>query len=335
MKFDYCIGNPPYQESDGGGTGDSAIPVYNKFVEASKQITQKGLTLIMPSRWMKGGKGLDDFRQDMMNDTSIKGIVDYEKASDCFNNDIHIDGGVCYFLMDKDYNGKCHFTHICADGHVDISDRFLNNGMTDTIIRDARQLSIIEKTKSDHTFDEIVSTRKPYGIATDLFNAPDNYPNSDLGFVEDANKYKIYGVKGNKGGAKRLHGYVATTFPTQGLDEIDKYKIFFSYAYSTTATTPPQPILAKPNEIATETFLRIGPFESKSQAENCLAYIYTKFFRALLFFNRGQKNASSRTFNLIPLVDFNVRYTDNDLYSLYNLTSDEINFIETSIKEMN
>lgn len=334
MEFTVVCGNPPYQLNDGGGTGDSAKPIYHYFIEQAKRLNPKYLTMIIPSRWMKGGKGLDKFRKDMMSDTAISYLVDYESSEECFGNNVKIDGGVCYFLRDSTYNGVCHFIHHCVDGFTDVSDRNLKSDLVDTIIRDSRQISIIEKAKSDITFDSIVSSRKPYGVATDLFNTPEHYPNSGLSLEEDKSKYKIFGVKGNKGGAKRLVGYVDKSFPTQNLDEIDKYKIFFSYAYTTTATVPPQPILAEPDEIATETFLRIGAFNTKGEAESCLSYIKTKFFRALLFFNRAQKNASTRTFNLIPLVSFDRLWTDAELYDKYGLTQDEIDFIESMIKPM-
>lgn len=335
MKFDVIISNPPYQMNDGGGTDDSAKPLYHLFIESAKKLNPRYISMIVPSRWMKGGKGLDKFRETMMRDTSISKIVDFEKAEDCFSG-VHIDGGVCYFLWDSLYNGDCYFKHICADGSENISMRKLQTDLTNTIIRDSRQISIIEKVvnKQGNMFDSIVSSRKPYGIATDLFNTPEKYPQSKLSFTADKGKLKIYGVKGKKGGAKRLFGYVDPSFVTQNKDEIGKYKILFSYAYTTTASIPPEPIIAKPNEVSTETFLRIGPFNTESEVRNCLSYIKTKFFRALLLFNRSQKNASSKTFCLIPIQDFSKPWTDEELYAKYNLSQEEINFIETMIKPM-
>ncbi len=335
MKFDVIIGNPPYQMNDGGGTDDSAKPLYHLFIESAKKLNPRFISMIVPSRWMKGGKGLDKFRETMMRDTSISKIVDFEKAEDCFSG-VHIDGGVCYFLWDSLYNGDCYFKHICADGSENISMRKLQTDLTNTIIRDSRQISIIEKVvnKQGNMFDSIVSSRKPYGIATDLFNTPEKYPQSKLSFTADKGKLKIYGVKGKKGGAKRLFGYVDPSFVTQNKDEIGKYKILFSYAYTTTASIPPEPIIAKPNEVSTETFLRIGPFNTESEIRNCLSYIKTKFFRALLLFNRSQKNASSKTFCLIPILDFSKPWTDDELYKKYNLTQEEIDFIESMIKPM-
>lgn len=335
MKFDVVIGNPPYQVSDGGGTGDSAKPVYNDFIDVAKSMKPNVLSMICPSRWMKGGKGLDEFRNRMMEDTHLKSIHDFANPADFFPA-VHIDGGVNYFLWSKTYKGKCHFYHKGLDGYKDETFRFLKNGIIDTVIRDSRQISIIEKalSQNEEKFSQIVSSRKPYGIATDLFNCPEKYKDLDLIYIPKEGYLKIYGVKGNKGGAKRMIGYIKKTSLKTGLSSILKYKLFFSYAYSTGATVPPEIIVGKPYEIATETFLQIGNFDTEKECRNCLQYVKTKFFRALLYFNRIQKNASNKTFAIMPIQNFNESWTDEKLYKKYGLTREEIDFIESMIKPM-
>ncbi len=335
MKFDVIISNVPYQLNDGGGTGDSARPIYHLFINQAKKLNPRFLSMIIPSRWMKGGKGLDSFRKEMMEDTHISNLYDYEKADECFPG-IHLDGGVCYFLWDSKYDGPVSHTFKTAQGDEIFSKRYLATNLSDNVIRDYRQLSIIEKVQKHGMtpFSDIVSTRKPYGIATDLFNQPGNYP---VGFCIDnpsPGYIKIYGVKGKKGGAKRVVGYVREKDIVVSRETINKYKVFFSYAYSTDATVPPQPILGRPGEISTETFLKIGAFETEEEAVNCMSYISTKFFRALLFFNRIQKNASQHTFDLIPIVDFTHKWTDEELYEKYGLDEKEIAFIEETIQPM-
>ncbi len=215
------------------------------------------------------------------------------------------------------------------------SKRYLKNECSDTVIRDYRQLSIIEKVKlkGENTFTSIVSTRKPFGIATDLFNRPRNYGYNKIPTKPFMNSCKIYGVKGNKGGAKRVVGYIDKSLLTK-TEGIDKYNVFCSYAYSTTSTVLPQPIIGYPNEACTETFLKIGDFDTEEEALNCLYYITSKFFRALLFFNRIQKNLSRNTFQFIPIQDFTKRWSDEELYKKYNLSNNEINYIDELILPM-
>ena len=104
MKFDIVVGNPPYQEAD-GGAGASARPIYSDFVNISRSIANKYISLIIPSRWYVGGKGLDDFRISMLNDINIKEINDCLTPEDIFPN-TNNRGGVCYLLWDKEYNNQ-------------------------------------------------------------------------------------------------------------------------------------------------------------------------------------------------------------------------------------
>lgn len=335
MKFDIIISNPPYQLSDGGGTGDSAKPIYHLFIEKALLLRPKYLTMIVPARWMKGGKGLALFRQQMMDNTSIRFIKDYEDAKECFSG-IHLDGGVCYFLIDSIYNGPVEYWYKPIGEEAIKSVRYLRNDASDTIIRDYRQTSIIEKAKSkkEQMFSDIVSYRNPYGLFADLFNLPNKYPTIKVINNSCENTYKVYGVKGIKGGAKRVSGYIKRDVIKLKDDAAKKYKLFFSKAYMTTSTVPPEIILGNPNDICTETFLQIGPFENEESSKNCLSYIKTKFFRALLFYNRHSLNISKESFALIPMQDFSKPWTDEELYKKYDLTQEEIDFIESMIKPM-
>ena len=344
MTFDVIIGNPPYQMSDGGGTGDSAKPLYHLFIQQAKKLSPKYLIMIVPSRWMKGGKGLTEFRQEMMNDTRIKEIHDFENAKECFSG-LHIDGGVCYFLWDKNYNGKVDYTFKALDGTVNRTFRFLKNGYSDTVIRDYRQASIIQKATTDGLkFQEIVSARNPYGFNADFFNSPELYSEIEAYDEPFEGSLRIYGVKGKKGGAKRVSAYIDETSVKKNIVSIEQYKLFFSKAYMTTSTVPPEIIVGEPRTICTETFLMIGGFNKKVVAKNCLSYIKTKFFRALLFYNRHSLNISRESFELIPLQDFtsgsdidwkqSIENIDQQLYKKYGLDEKEIAFIESMIRPM-
>lgn len=347
MKFDVIIGNPPYQLSDGGGTGDSAKPIYHLFIECGMKLRPTKLCMIIPSKWMIGGKGLDKFRTKMMNDRHIQIIYDYPDASQCFSN-VHIDGGVNYFLWNSGYDGPCEYNYIIGDEAIK-STRFLNNKASSLVIRDSRQIGIVEKVdklRGHRVFSDIVESRNFYGITTSLFNRPEEYTFTSLSEIPFDNSVKIYGVKGKKGGARRVFGFIdIKSINPESIEHVGNYKLLFSKAYSANTTVPPEIILAKPNEICTETFLNIGNFKDEQSARNCLKYIKTKFFRMLLTLNRNGMNNSKASFELIPLLDFSInseinwdnsiKQIDDWLYEKFGFSQSEIQFIEENVKEMN
>ena len=334
MQFDVIIGNPPYQMSDGGdAAGDAAMPIYNKFINQSKKVNPRYLIMIVPSKWMVGGRGLQSFRQEMMNDDRIKVLVDYENSFDCFPG-VHIDGGICYFLWDKEYHGKTLYTFRPTDGDAITIQRKLSSEGSEIVIRDYRREAIIKKVSGKRMFTEMVSARKPFGIGTDLFNCPENYVEYKLSEKPFVNSVKIYGVKGKKGGAKRVEGFVYRPAIMKGLELIDKHKLYISKAYSTDAIIPPELIKGAPNDLATETFLVIGPFSNQEERDNCLTYTSTNFFRVLLFWGRGTMQVSRDVFRFVPIQDFSHPWTDEMLYKKYNLDKDEIAFIESMIRPM-
>ena len=343
MKFNAIIGNPPYQVMDGGGTGDSAKPVYNMFMDCAKMLQPRFISLIMPSRWMKGGKGLNEFRKKMMEDTSICCLYDYEDYTEMFPGS-HIDGGICYLLWDREYTGKVSYVFYDMEHEKHISQRYLADACADTIIRDDRQLSIITAVKSENKFSMNTSARKPYGFCADVFNKPERYPHLTYYDNPAARRVKLFGVIGNKGGAKRMFKYIDIDKVPKHKDGINKWKLFFSKAYTTTATVPPEIIVAQPNEICSETFIEIGTFDNEHTCRNCLKYIKTKFFRFLLLCNRHSLNISQSSFDLIPNQDFtsqsdidwsqNIANIDRQLYTKYHLSPDEIAFIEKTIRPM-
>ena len=332
MKFDVIIGNPPYQLGDGSGaSSDAAMPIYNKFIEQAKNLKPKFLVMITPSKWMVGGRGLQKFREEMMSDMHLKYIHDFENASDCFPG-VHIDGGVNYFLWDREYHGKTNYTFKSNSGSISNSNKYLKNEYFDYVIRDNRILSILTKISKDEKFSKIVSQTKPFGIRKFLFNEPDRYPDSNLQLKPYNDSIKIYGVKGIKGGAKRMIGYITKKTITSNIQAIEKYKLFFTTSYSTNAIQPPETIIGKPNEVCTETFLMIGPFNNSNEQENCLSYINTDFFKVLLYFGKGTMQVTRSVFGLIPIQDFKESWSDKILYKKYNLTNEEIAFIESMIR---
>lgn len=335
MKFDVIIGNPPYQKGDGsGGADDSAIPVYDSFVNIIKHMSPNYFSLIVPSKWMLGGRGLQKFREEMLEDHHISKMYDFEDAKECFEN-VHLDGGVCYFLWDKNYNGKTLHVFKNNIGKISQTEHYLKNSFSDYVIRDGKMANLIEKVLKENAFSQIVSPSRPFGIRNYLFNSPERYPELELSEESYSGSVKIYGVKGIKGGAKRKIGYVRRDKIDKNESMIDKYKLFFTTSYSTNAVIPPEVIIGRPGEICTETFLSIGPFNTEKECINCLNYINTNFFRTLLYFGKGTMHVTPSVFSYIPLLDFNKEWNDDVLISYFKLNCDDIKLINDTINQRN
>jgi hypothetical protein len=284
---------------------------------------------IIPSKWMVGGRNLKSFRQMMKNNQNLRYFYDFEDASDVFPG-IHIDAGICYFLWDREFEGSCDYVFHHRNGEVIKSKRELDNTISEYIIRDPRVSPIAEKTSKAKIFSEIVSSVRPYGIRKYLFNDPSRYPDFGLSDQPFTNSVKIYGVKGIKGGAKRKVGYIRKDVVKDNSISIDKFKLFFTTSYSTNAVIPPEIIVGEPGEVCTETFLLIGPFDTRAEMLNCKKYMESQFFRVLLLFGKGTMQVQKSVFRYIPLVDFSSELSDKDLFKLCGLTQEEIDFIHNT-----
>ncbi|PZM86465.1 MAG: restriction endonuclease [candidate division SR1 bacterium] len=334
MKFDVIIGNPPYQLSDGGGSGSSAIPLYHLFIQQAKKLNPRYLSMIIPARWFVGGKGLDDFRDEMIADKQITVLHDFTDSKEVFNG-VDIKGGVCYFLRSKEEQKPAQY-HLHDQQGEKISERYLDAGKAGIVVRYKECLDILEKVQKfgEISLSTIVSRRKPYGLASDFFKNPIKYnlPNSLFKSPVD-NGITIFGLEGNK----RSKRYVVKDYPINNLlKNTNLYKIFVGKAYGCGALGEviPTPILATPMEICTETYLEIGGFTTEKEAKNALSYLKTKFFRLLLGIRKTTQNTSQDTYQLVPLQDFSEPRTDEKLYQKYGLTDEEIQFIETMVAPM-
>lgn len=319
MKFDVIIGNPPYQLSD-SGFGASAIPIYQKFVQQAMKLNPRFLTMIIPSRWFTGGRGLDKFRASMLNDNRLRVLVDYPDATECFPG-IDLSGGVCYFLWDRDNKGNCKITNV-VEGKSSTLERPLLENDTNTFIRYNDAIPILRKVliHKEKNFSEFVSAQKPFGLRTYAKGKTKPFPNS----------VRIYGSTGVT--------YISKDEITQNTDWINKYKVYISAAYGERVAhsfwVTGKPFLGEPQTCCSETYLVIGPFPSKHECLNVMSYIRTRFFRFLVLLIKNTQHAAKSVYSFVPMQDFSKPWTDEELYQKYGLTAEEIAFIEKMVRPM-
>lgn len=322
MKFDVIIGNPPYQLEDGGGRDSAAMPLYHLFVEQAKRLNPNYLIMIIPARWYSGGRGLDEFRTQMLEDKHIKEIHDFPETSDCFPG-LNIRGGICYFLWDKNYNGDCKVINN-QKGVKSIKIRPLKEDNIPIFIRYNNAINILNKVRAfnEETLNNFVSSSKPFGLRSNynLFNNELTpyyniklYRFGDIGFVNESQvlnrknlirRYKVLISKASPGGDEFPHSIVS------------------------------QPIISEPYSICTETYLVIKDVTNYQEAENMVSYIKTRFFRFMMSLVKNTQNISKASYMLVPIQDFSKPWTDEELYVKYGLTDEEIEFIESMIRPM-
>ena len=343
MKFDIIIGNPPYQLSDGGAQA-SARPIYHLFVNQAIALNPRYICMIIPSRWMIGGKGLDEFREKTIKDKHFRQLDDFVNAKVCFPNN-EIKGGVCYFLWDSNHNGPCNIiTH--TDNGTRKSVRFLKEEGLDIFVRDEILIRIMKKVmaRGEKMLDSIVSASKPYGFRAETMLSASKFGLPEFSLNKIDGGYEIFGL-GEK--LRRMWKYIPKNYPLPKKSPcLNKYKVFVAEAYGSGlfGETFSDPILAEPNQLCTETFLEIGPFDTKEEAANVIKYIKTKFFRALVGIQKQTQHTTQKVYRFIPIQNFknnsdldwslSIENLDKALYSKYKLSNDEIDFIETNVQRM-
>jgi site-specific DNA-methyltransferase (adenine-specific) len=308
-NFDIVVGNPPYQEIDGlGGNGSSAIPIYNIFIDKLSKFSTL-ITFIIPSRWMAGGKGLENFRKRMLNDKKIRYIKDIPNSSNIFPN-TEISGGVCFFLWDKNYNGFCKFND---------ETKLRDLSEFDILIRDFISISILKKVLKKHKifFDKSVLPQKPYGMRSNY----NNWLNNGIQTI-------------TREGLK----FANPIDVVDKFDSIDKFKVLISKADGASYNSGrfiSKYLIAKPKQVCLETHLVCGLFDTELEAINAGDYFLLKFTRFMLSLRLISQNNSSDKFKWVPnMLNYNNKYKDVDLYNYFNLSKDEIEFIEKKIKKL-
>jgi site-specific DNA-methyltransferase (adenine-specific) len=320
MQFDVIIGNPPYQLNDGGGAGTSASPLYHLFIRQAQELSPRYLSMVVPSKWFSGGKGLDSFRSQMLGDRRVRFIADYPNSRDAFEG-VDVAGGVMYFLWDRDNPGTCAVETISGVNR-NLAERNLDE--YEVFIRDNRALEIVKRIQAFNvqSMATIVSARQPFGNVTCLESGQrgDTY---------------IYASGGD--------GFANRDTITKGTDIIDKWKVLLSKTSSEHAGQSDRSgrkrvlsriELMSPGTAATESYLIVGPFDSEYEAANAADYLRTRFVRFLVSTILLTQNITRAAFSFVPLQDFSKSWSDSDLFHMYGLTELDVDLIEKTIKPM-
>jgi len=324
MKFDVIVGNPPYQLSDGGNSR-SAGPIYHKFVQQAKKLNPKYLTMILPARWYAGGKGLDDFRAEMLADKRIRKIVDFENSNDVFPG-VDVAGGICYFLWDRDNKGLCELVNL-IDGKQVKSERELNE--FPILIRHSQAIPIIRKVlakgeNNEKKLSDIVSSRKPFGLPTNYVPQNSGIP---CWFIQRIG-LKFANINDVTDDNKLLDKwkFLAPKAPIAGQTDFSK-PVGFYYDGNTR--------IVKPGECCTESFIVLGAFSTEEEVLAYKSYIFTKVVRFLLLQTVISQDVTKNNFQFIPdLGKYEGIYTDKILVKRWEITDEEWNFIDSKIRNI-
>jgi site-specific DNA-methyltransferase (adenine-specific) len=327
VQFDVIIGNPPYQLSDGGGEGASAVPLYHKFVTQAKSLEPEHLIMVIPARWYSGGKGLDAFRDSMLSDERVAAIHDFAETDLVFPG-VNIRGGVCYFLRSKNHSGPVKVTNHRRNQEPISALRPLREPGIETFVRYNEAISILQKVraKGEPTFSSRVQARNPFGIPSDFLA----YSQSKT----SAASIRLF--RSRRGSSANKEVFVQRKFVEKNHDWIDKIKVLVSkaspggdeYPHAVFST----PLVASRNSVCTETYLIVDFAKNKTEAENLITYMETQFFRFLVSLVKNTQNISKGCFEFVPILDMTKVWTDEDLYKRYGITSSEARFINTMIR---
>jgi len=320
MKFDVIIGNPPYQIED-GGQGRSASPIYQLFVNQAFRLKPRYVAMIIPSRWFAGGKGLDEFRKQMLDSTKFRNLVDFPNAAELFPG-VDIAGGICYFLWDEKHDGLCEVKTNESGKEPSITERSLGDH-GDVFVRFNEALPILEKIskKNFPTLDKKVSSRKPFGFATNF---------KDFATIKSKRNLKIFTREGEF--------EIPQSAVKVNVDLVSKWKVIIAKAYGERGSYPylitSKPQILEPNVVCTETYIVCGTYDTREEAENFVSYLRTRFVRFLIALRKNTQHITQARFKFVPDLEMNKSWTDEKLYKKFELSIEEVSFIESLVREM-
>lgn len=322
MQFDVVIGNPPYQMKGGaGGSSDSSI--YHLFVDQAKKLQPRYLSMVVPSRWLAGGRGLDEFRKEMLSSNKLARLVDFPVSREVFPN-VEVKGGICYFLWSETHRDPCNVTIVRGEDEAS-SSRQLDE--FDIFIRDSVAVGILRKTlkAGENPITEILTADTPFGIAT-------NFEGFDT--KRKTGSIALHYVRGGKRGV----GYVPRNSISKNAELIDKWKVLAPKAGSDGGQKIPDSVLGKPwlsgpPSVASQTFLAFC-VDSERAAKSVQSYYCTKFFRHLVSLRKLTQDALRPMYQWVPIQTWDREWTDRALYQKYGLSADEIDYVEAVIRPM-
>jgi site-specific DNA-methyltransferase (adenine-specific) len=322
MQFDVIIGNPPYQMTGGaGGTSDSSI--YHLFVEQAFKFEPRYISMVMPSRWMAGGRGMEEFRKAMLGDGRLCEIVDFPASNEVFP-EVEIKAGICYFLWDRMHNGNCNVTSVRGGDVAGPVSRKLDE--YDIFVRDARSVSILHKIlgRNEVSINTILTRDTAFGLAS---NFDEFHDKSRLGDVA------LYYIRK----MKRSVGYISPKFITKSTHLIEAWKVLVPEAFNGGDGIPHQivgkPLIAPPPSVCTQSYL-VFYVDSKVSALSLQSYYATRFFRFLVSQRKITQHALHSTYSWVPMQTWDRTWTDEELYKKYNLTDDEQAYVASQVRAM-
>lgn len=320
MNFDIIVGNPPYQMD--AESGNRTIPLYNIFVEEAKKLNPRFITMVIPARWMATGLGLGEFRASMLKDRRIRNIVTYAKMETLFPG-VDFEGGVCYFLWDREYDGQCDMTYIQDDVKVGPIKRSLDE--FDIVVRDSRALPILAKVRAhgEQPLTEILAVDKEFGMTSNF-----------TGFSKSKRDGLIALYYNDKG--RRLRGWMSRKAVPKSDHLIDTWKVLIPQAYGERGAIPAQVLgptqVVGPPSVCTQTYLFVHVRDRKS-AECVESYLHTRFARFLISLRKMTQHATRGTYSWVPQQTWDRIWTDDELHRKYKITKGEQDYIEAMVRE--
>lgn len=322
------IGGPPFNKNDGGGRGDSGSALYHRYVQVAKEYEPQYISMYMKAVWYSGGKGqgLNEFRQEMLDDTRIAVFSDYPDPKECHIDGINLRGGVCAFLWDAGHNGTCEYTcHINGKEYKDY--RLLRTDGESILIRYPLGLTILGKVKAlnEDVFSNWVSSRDPFGFG-DGFDDYEHNPTA-------TQNTRLYCVR------KEI-GYIKwNQLDKEYRPLANKWKVLVAKASPGEDTLPHSiisaPIISEPKSVCTNGLFVVKTVKSKKEAQNLVDYMHTSFFRFMMLLAKNGHNLTNSVYRYVPVVDLSKKWTDYKLFKRYGITQTEQIFIKSVIKDIN